>query len=340
MGTHAAKLAGTEDPDWARKPLPRGAFGQQNAQSLRRAGEELPPPPVSRARGTARVPKEGENHAQPGGRLTRKTGGGGGAHKPTPLPPVRNRSTHSTAAADQALNNHRILGCPATQPIELSRTFRDDSPPLPTLPPSPPPFTPTTRLTTALFVSISSVVMSKVSTQKEDLFRADGVRITHDPYHPAMVEKYGMPGNTDNEGFDPYADSVGAGIYGGIVKRDASGNVVIGRQYQNHNPEPGPVYAGGGYTPMSEALQSIDKTRALLDKFPELANEITTGGATPLHMCGMYVPCLPRPLASPLLPTKSKAHLTPLTPLTPFNPLLRSLRAQVPEEPAQHRPPH
>ncbi|GMI38852.1 hypothetical protein TeGR_g11900 [Tetraparma gracilis] len=129
--------------------------------------------------------------------------------------------------------------------------------------------------------------MSKVSTQKEDLFRADGVRITHDPYHPAMVEKYGMPGNTDNEGFDPYADSVGAGIYGGIVKRDASGNVVIGRQYQNHNPEPGPVYAGGGYTPMSEALQSIDKTRALLDKFPELANEITTGGATPLHMCGM-----------------------------------------------------
>lgn len=26
------------------------------------------------------------------------------------------------------------------------------------------------------------------------------------------------------------------------------------RQYQNHNPRPGPVYAGGGYTPINEAL--------------------------------------------------------------------------------------
>ena len=26
-----------------------------------------------------------------------------------------------------------------------------------------------------------------------------------------------------------------------------------GRQYQNHNPRPGPVYAGGGYTPINEA---------------------------------------------------------------------------------------
>merc|ERR1712146_55911 len=89
-----------------------------------------------------------------------------------------------------------------------------------------------------------------------EYFRQDGVRITHDPYAPGMAEKYGRPGETDNEGFDPYADTVGPGIYGGIVKRDAHGTVVIGRQYQNHNPRPGPVYAGGGYTPTCRALET------------------------------------------------------------------------------------
>ena len=28
-------------------------------------------------------------------------------------------------------------------------------------------------------------------------YRADGVRITHDPFAPGMAEKYGMPGKTD-----------------------------------------------------------------------------------------------------------------------------------------------
>ena len=55
------------------------------------------------------------------------------------------------------------------------------------------------------------------------------VRITHDPYAPGMVEKYGRPGETDNEGFDPYADSVGPGIYGGVVRRDEDGQVVAVR---------------------------------------------------------------------------------------------------------------
>eukprot|EP00746_Dinoflagellata_sp_MGD_P150101 gnl/MRDRNA2_/MRDRNA2_82031_c0_seq1.p1 gnl/MRDRNA2_/MRDRNA2_82031_c0~~gnl/MRDRNA2_/MRDRNA2_82031_c0_seq1.p1 ORF type:complete len:332 (-),score=80.22 gnl/MRDRNA2_/MRDRNA2_82031_c0_seq1:130-1125(-) len=115
-----------------------------------------------------------------------------------------------------------------------------------------------------------------------------GTRITHDPYAPGMAEKYGMPGKTDNEGFDPYRDTVGPGIYGGIVKRDENGNVVIGKQYQNHNPRPGPVYAGGGYTPTSNALRGGKKAlKPLLDKYPDLVNEVTTGGATPLHMCGM-----------------------------------------------------
>lgn len=118
-------------------------------------------------------------------------------------------------------------------------------------------------------------------------YRADGVRITHDPYAPGMAEKYGAPGKTDGEGFDPYADTVGPGIYGGRVQRDQLGMVVIGRQYQNHNPRPGPLYAGGGYTPVNDALRDPHRLAQLLDKFPDLANDVSTGGATPLHMCGM-----------------------------------------------------
>ena len=121
--------------------------------------------------------------------------------------------------------------------------------------------------------------------------RADGVRITHDPFAPGMLEKYGAPGETDDDGFDPYRDTVGAGIYGGIVRRSENGSIVIGKQYQGHNSRPGPVYAGGGYTPMSKALRMDAKTshslNSLLEKFPELANTVSTGGATPLHMCGM-----------------------------------------------------
>lgn len=122
----------------------------------------------------------------------------------------------------------------------------------------------------------------------KELYREDGVRITHDPYAPGMAEKYGLPGKTDCEGFDPYRDSVGPGIYGGIVKRDGRGDIIIGKQYQNHNSRPGPAYAGGGYTPSAKALKNIDGALVpLLEKFPELSNDITTGGASPLHMCGM-----------------------------------------------------
>ncbi|KAG8468750.1 hypothetical protein KFE25_013833 [Diacronema lutheri] len=119
-------------------------------------------------------------------------------------------------------------------------------------------------------------------------YRADGVRIQHDPHAPDMARKYGRPGETDREGFDPYADTVGAGIYGGSVKRDASGRVLIGTQYQGHNPRPGPVYDGGGYSPMTRALHAgREAVEQLLDEQPELVHEISTGGATPLHMCGM-----------------------------------------------------
>eukprot|EP00193_Tetraselmis_chui_P003142 CAMPEP_0177755452 /NCGR_PEP_ID=MMETSP0491_2-20121128/2574_1 /TAXON_ID=63592 /ORGANISM="Tetraselmis chuii, Strain PLY429" /LENGTH=227 /DNA_ID=CAMNT_0019270951 /DNA_START=261 /DNA_END=942 /DNA_ORIENTATION=+ len=126
------------------------------------------------------------------------------------------------------------------------------------------------------------------TADRKEYYRDDGVRIVHDPYAPGMVEKYGRPGDTDNEGFDPYADTVGPGIYGGVVKRDEVGRVVVGRQYQDHNPRPGPVYAGGGYTPMTIALRRGEAALAsLLDKYPDLVNEVSTGGATPLHMCGM-----------------------------------------------------
>ena len=102
--------------------------------------------------------------------------------------------------------------------------------------------------------------MTSNAGDREGRHRPDGVRITHDPYAPGMAEKYGKPGMTDDEGFDPYADSVGPGIYGGIVRRHPpghphAGDVVVGRQYQDHNPNPGPVYAGGGYAPSTLMLE-------------------------------------------------------------------------------------
>ena len=37
---------------------------------------------------------------------------------------------------------------------------------------------------------------------------------------------------TDDEGFNPYTDSVGPGIYGGRVMRNEEGEIIIGKQYQ------------------------------------------------------------------------------------------------------------
>ena len=131
-------------------------------------------------------------------------------------------------------------------------------------------------------------------------YRPDGVKIMHDPHAEDMSKRYGEPGKTDHEGFDPYIDTVGAGIYSGICKRDpATQNVYIGRQYQNHNPRPGPVYAGGGYTRISTAISvfrsqlskrggpELTDLGIILDEYPHLVNDVATGGATPLHTCGM-----------------------------------------------------
>ena len=70
-------------------------------------------------------------------------------------------------------------------------------------------------------------------------------------------------------------DSVGPGIYGGKVKRDESGSVIIGRQFQNHNPEPGPVYDGTGYTAMSKALSKVSTPN------PQDLSKLSTRGPSP-----------------------------------------------------------
>ena len=126
------------------------------------------------------------------------------------------------------------------------------------------------------------------SNKAKEYYRADGVRMDFDPYAPGIAEKYGLPGNTDSDGFDPYADTVGPGIYGGNVERNENGEIVIGQQYQNHNNRPGPVYRGDGYSLMSRAIHAGEnKVKELLRDFPDLKDEISTGGARPLHICGM-----------------------------------------------------
>jgi ankyrin repeat protein len=90
------------------------------------------------------------------------------------------------------------------------------------------------------------------------------------------------------EGLEAESDSVGPGIYGGRVQRDARGGIIIGKQFQEHNSLPGPVYAGGGYTELSQAIRKGPlEVEAALEAAPEMAFEISTGGATPLHVCAM-----------------------------------------------------
>ena len=66
------------------------------------------------------------------------------------------------------------------------------------------------------------------------------------------------------EGHDAESDAVGPGIYGGRVEVNARGDVVIGQQFEEHNPIPGPVYAGGGYTEFSDAVRSGDEALSLI----------------------------------------------------------------------------
>lgn len=106
-------------------------------------------------------------------------------------------------------------------------------------------------------------------------------------------------------------DVVGAGVYGGIVKRDSSGNVVEGDEWPEDNkamPAHNPVHCRGPYLDFSKLTAEnrgyshiatliisgrVQQLEALLKSVNtepqrrQLANLVMTGGARPLHMCGM-----------------------------------------------------
>lgn len=106
-------------------------------------------------------------------------------------------------------------------------------------------------------------------------------------------------------------DVVGAGVYGGVVKRDAHGKIVVGDEWPENNRAPpahNPVHSTGpyldfsrftaasrGYTAMAslimrggaQDLNSLLASAASEDQRRRLVNLVMTGGARPLHMCGM-----------------------------------------------------
>ena len=120
-------------------------------------------------------------------------------------------------------------------------------------------------------------------------------------------------------GWNPYMDVVGAGVYGGIVKRDpASGQILLGHEWPENNADwsQGPhnsvaphkgvkspfldmtQYTEGnrGYAYISNLVTSGDARRLqqLFDQLGDdktkrkaLANLVMAGGARPLHMAGM-----------------------------------------------------
>jgi len=106
-------------------------------------------------------------------------------------------------------------------------------------------------------------------------------------------------------------DVVGAGVYGGIAKRDGAGKIVIGDEWPEDNRAPpahNPIHSTGpyldfskltpdnrGYASIATVLQSgrASDLHALFQRASgdadrrKLANLVMTGGARPLHMCGM-----------------------------------------------------
>lgn len=106
-------------------------------------------------------------------------------------------------------------------------------------------------------------------------------------------------------------DVVGAGVYGGVVKRDGSGKITVGDEWPEDNQAPpahNPVYSTGpyldfskfspssrGYTGIASIIirGSARELEALLasvaseEQRKRLSNVVMTGGARPLHMCGM-----------------------------------------------------
>lgn len=123
------------------------------------------------------------------------------------------------------------------------------------------------------------------------------------PVHVALQIGWNLP-----------IDVVGAGVYGGIVKRDSNGHIIVGDEWPEDNVAPpahNPVHSTGPYLDFSKLTPSnrgyskialmIQQSRgqaageldAMFQSIPEeedrkkLANLVMTGGARPLHMCGM-----------------------------------------------------
>ena len=120
------------------------------------------------------------------------------------------------------------------------------------------------------------------------------------PYDTALQIGWNLP-----------IDVVGAGVYGGIVKRDEAGRVIIGDEWPENNRSPpahNPVHSKGpyldfakftaasrGYTHIARVIMTGDASKldTLLESAGDeservkLANLVMTGGARPLHMCGM-----------------------------------------------------
>jgi len=120
------------------------------------------------------------------------------------------------------------------------------------------------------------------------------------PVHVALQIGWNLP-----------ADVVGAGVYGGIVKRDSSGKIIIGDEWPENNQAPpahNPVHSTGpyldfskltssnrGYAKIAGLIQrgSASELEALFQSAvgdgerEKLANLVMVGGARPLHMCGM-----------------------------------------------------
>ena len=119
-------------------------------------------------------------------------------------------------------------------------------------------------------------------------------------------------------GWNPGMDVVGAGVYGGIVKRGPAGQILLGHEWpeNNQNWKSGPhnnvaphqglrspyldysqaTRRNRGYTHISNLVTSGDPdgVRQLFEqlgadsqKRKSLANLVMAGGARPLHMAGM-----------------------------------------------------
>jgi len=103
-------------------------------------------------------------------------------------------------------------------------------------------------------------------------------------------------------------DVVGAGVYGGMVKRNENGQIVIGDEWpedniqvpahnQRHVTGPYLDYSkltekNRGYSAIAHVIMAGDAValREMLNNAKDtkaLANLVMTGGARPLHMCGM-----------------------------------------------------